>query len=76
MKTGSGDHIVFDIRLGGRDQRITKTSHSARGQIPNWLLAKIAQQMRLSSRQMRQFVGCTMSREEWLEIWGISPCHV
>ena len=41
-------------------------SHSAKGQIPKRMLAKIAWQMRLSPRQMQQFVDCTMSREQWI----------
>ena len=51
-------------------------SHSARGQIPKRMLAKIAQQMRLSGQQLQQFVDCTLSRDEWLEIWEMSPRQV
>ena len=65
----SGDHIVFSLRMDGREQRITKISHGARGQMPKRLLGKIARQMRLSSRQLQQFVDCTLSRHDWLHLW-------
>ena len=73
---GSGDHIVFNSRMNGRNQRITKMSHGAKGQISKGRLAEFARQMRLSSRQLNLFVDCTLSRNEWLEIWKISPRQV
>ena len=69
----SGDHIVFNARMSGRNQRITKMSHGAKGQISKGRLAEFARQMRLSSRQLNLFVDCTLSRNEWLEIWESNP---
>ena len=66
-------HINFYATISGIRQRITAMSHSAKGQIPKRMLAKIARQMRLSPRQMQQFVDCTMSREQWIESWGSGP---
>lgn len=65
----SGDHVVFSLRIGNKDQRITKISHGAKDQIPKRLLGRIARQMGLSSRQLQQFMDCTLSREEWLDLW-------
>ena len=51
-------------------------SHGAKGQISKGRLAEFARQMRLSSRQLNLFVDCTLSRDEWLGIWKISPRQV
>ena len=48
-------------------------SHGAKGQISKGRLAEFARQMRLSSRQLNLFVDCTLSRDEWLEIWESIP---
>ena len=55
---------------------VTVVSHGAKGQIPKWLLGRIAQQMRLSGQQLQQFVDCTLSRDEWLGIWERFPSQV
>ena len=72
----SGGHIGYYRTVSIGRRLVTVVSHGTKGQIPKWLLGRIARQMRLFSRQLRQFVDCTLSREEWLGIWGISPCHV
>lgn len=69
----SGDHVVFSLRIGDKHQRITKTSHGAKGQIPKGMLSKISRQMRLSSRQLQHFVDCTLSREGWRRLWDNEP---
>ena len=64
-----GDHITFRVNIRGKDQRLTKMSHSAKGQISKSRLADFSRQMGLTGRQMGQFVDCSMSREEWVEVW-------
>ena len=65
----SGGHIGYYRYALGKRRLVTVVSHGARGQIPKWLLGRMARQMRLTSRQLGQFVDCTMSREEWVEVW-------
>lgn len=69
----SGNHIFFYVRIRGRDEKVTKFSHSAKGQITRGLLGMIGRQMRLSSDQLQSFVDCTTSREEWVELWVKGP---
>ena len=66
-------HIKYYARIGETRELVTIMSHSAKGQIPKWLLGRIAQEMSLSSRQLQRFVDCTLSRDEWLEIWESNP---
>lgn len=66
----SGDHAIFFIEVGGRTYAATKFSHSAQGQISSGMLAVIARQMRLTTRELRQFVACPLGRQQWVERWG------
>lgn len=65
----SGKHIKYYVEIRGIRRLVTVMSHGARGQISKRLLASIARQMRLSSRQLQHFVDCTLSRDDWLHLW-------
>lgn len=62
-------HVLFWIKVSGKMYRVTKFSHSARGQISTSLISEIARQMRLTAKELRQFVACPLSREDWLQLW-------
>ena len=62
-------HIFFFIEVDGKNYRATKFSHSARGQITDDILGAIARQMRLTSKELRNFVDCAVTCEKWLEFW-------
>lgn len=64
-----GDHIFYFIEIDGREYRATKVSHNARGQISGDLIGLISRQMRLTTKELRRFVGCEIGREQWLELW-------
>ncbi len=64
-----GHHIFFFIEVDGKAYRATKFSRSARGQITDDILGAIARQMRLTSKELRNFVDCSVTREQWLEFW-------
>ena len=72
----SGGHIGYYRTVSRGRRLVTVVSHGAKGQIPKWLLGRIARQMLLTSRQLQQFVDCTLSRDEWLEIWERFPRQV
>ena len=72
----TGRHIKYYAKIGGAHRFVTLTSHGVKGQISKPLLGKIAKQLRLNGQQLQQFVDCTLSRDEWLEIRGISPRQV
>ena len=63
------DHAFFYVEVDGEQYRATKLSHGARGQIPPALLGMIARQMRLTARELRQFVNCSLDRKDWLDLW-------
>ena len=65
----SGGHIGYYRYVLGKRRLVTVVSHGARGQIPKWLLGRMARQMGLTRRQLGQFVDCSMSREEWVGEW-------
>jgi len=65
----SGEHVFYFVEIDGKEYRATKISHSARGQISKRVLGAISHQMRLTNRELRQFVDCTIDREEWLGLW-------
>ena len=66
----SGDHVFYFVEIDGKEYRATKVSHGARGQIDNNILSVIARQMRLTTRELRGFVTCTVDREQWLQLWS------
>ena len=63
------DHAFYYIEVAGKSYRATKISHGAHGQIDPGFLATMARQMRLTSRQIREFVACRLRRDGWLDIW-------
>ena len=62
-------HVFYYIDVDGKIYRATKFSHSARGQISDDLLGAIARQMRLRIKELRDYVECTITREQWLQLW-------
>lgn len=66
----SGHHVFFWINVCGKSYRATKFSYSAGGQISKNLVSEIAHQMRLTTKELKQFVACPLSREGWLGLWS------
>jgi hypothetical protein len=62
-------HVFYLIEVDGKMYRATKLSHSAHGQISNDILGAVARQMRLRTKELRDFVDCTVTREQWLDLW-------
>ena len=69
----SGDHVFFFVEVDGKKYRATKFSHSARGQISSGLQSEMSRQMRLTAKELRQFVDCAIDREQWLKLWSQRP---
>ena len=65
----TGKHVKYYANIGGVPRLVTLMSHGGKGQISKGLLSQMARQMRLTGRQLGQFVDCTLSREEWVEAW-------
>ena len=64
-----GEHAFFWIDVGGRSYRATKVSHGATGQISSQLLSQISRQMRLTNKELREFVRCKLEKDQWLNLW-------
>jgi len=62
-------HIFFFVEIDGKTYRATKFSHGARGQISKDLQGLISRQMRLTTKELSDFVSCVLKREHWLRIW-------
>ncbi|MBI2831442.1 MAG: hypothetical protein HYX79_04205 [Chloroflexi bacterium] len=65
----SGKHFQYYLSLRGRKYRITMLSHGRTGQIDDRTLGSIHRQMRLTRKELTDFVNCPLSREEWLKLW-------
>ena len=63
------EHVFFFIEVDGKEEKATKISYGAKGQIPDDILKLISHQMRLTNDELVQFVGCELGRREWLELW-------
>lgn len=62
-------HVFYFIEVDGKRYRATKMSHSARGHISDDITVAVARQMRLRAKELRGFVDCTLTREQWLDLW-------
>ena len=62
-------HVFYFMEVDGKSYRATKVSHSARGQISAPILSAICKQMRLTNRELREFINCSIGRERWFELW-------
>ena len=68
-----GHHVFFLIEVDGKEHRATKFSHSADGQISDDIFSAMARQMRLRSKELRDFVDCVVTREQWIDLWRQRP---
>jgi hypothetical protein len=64
-----GHHVFFFVEIDDKAYRATKFSHGAKGQITDDILGAIARQMRLTRKELRNFVDCAVTRDKWLEFW-------
>ena len=62
------DHLFFFVEEDGKEFRATKISHGASGQIDDDTRSLIAHQMRLTTKELKEFVACPMGRDEWLKL--------
>jgi hypothetical protein len=65
----SSNHVFYIVEIGGKLYRATKVSHGAHGQISDELMSAIAREMHLKAKELREFVGCSISRKQWLDLW-------
>lgn len=64
-------HVYFFIDIPGNGElRAAKFSHSARGRLPDFVVADTARRLRLSRRQLDELVVCTLSGDGFWELWN------
>ena len=64
-------HVYFFVEIPGDGEfRAAKFSHSARGQLRDYVVADTARRLRLTRRQLDQLVECTLSGEGYWELWN------
>ncbi len=63
----AGKHLIYILRIGGRQVAHTLISHGAR-EIDDDLLAAMARQMRISPSQLRDIVGGELGKEDYYQL--------
>ena len=66
LREGDHSHYTYHTERGMRTSVRTKTSHGRKNvDIDDGLLSRMAKQCRLSNRQFREFVDCSLSRHDY-----------
>lgn len=62
-------HIYFYIAIDGRDFRVGKLSHSARGQAEDFVISDTARRLKLTKGEFISLVDCEIDKEQHETIW-------
>ncbi len=63
------DHIYFYLEYHGCEYTIGKLSHSWRSDLGDTQIGTLSHKLHLKKLQFEQFVHCTLSAEETIDIW-------
>ena len=64
-------HVYFFIDVPGNGElSAAKFSHSARGRLPDFVVGDTAKRLKLNRRQLDELVECTLSSEQFWELWN------
>ena len=64
-------HVFMFITIGGIIYRAAKFSHSWRGgRVPDFAVSDTAGRLNLSGPELDDLVDCTLSGEDFFELWG------
>ena len=55
---------------GDGELKAAKLSHSARGQLPNFVVADTARRLKLTRRRLDELVDCTLSGDGFRQLWN------
>lgn len=64
-----GHHIYHRFEFGGRRYRVAMLSHSARGQLPDFVVSNTARRLKLSRAELEDLVNCPLSGDEFRRLW-------
>ena len=62
-------HIFYFVDIAGKGRRAAKLSHSARGQVPHYVINDTAKRLRLDSSEVHQLVDCKLSGDAAIDLW-------
>jgi len=62
-------HIYFYLTIDGRDFRVGKLSHGARGQAADHVINDTARRLKLTKIEFVSLVDCVIDKQEHEEIW-------
>ncbi len=65
----AGHHIYFWLNIDGREYRVGKLSHSARGQAPDHVVSDTARRLELTKEEFRSLVECSIDKAMHEDIW-------
>ena len=62
-------HIYHWYGFGGVEHRVAKISHSARGQLPDFVVSNTARRLKLSRAELEDLVNCPLSGDKFRKLW-------
>ncbi len=65
----AGHHIYYWINFDGREYRVGKMSHSARGQASDHIIIDTARRLKLTKKEFLDLVECTIDKNMHEDIW-------
>lgn len=69
----SGHHIYFYVEIDGHDYRVSKLSHSVRGELPQFVISDTIKRLRLTAHEFKELVDCYLSKTGFLFLWKLRP---
>jgi hypothetical protein len=57
------------MTVDGVEYRVAKLSHSARGQLPEFVISDTAKRLKLIRAELEDLVNCLLGSEEFQNLW-------
>ena len=69
LENRAGQHIYFYLTIDGRESRVGKLSHGARGQAVDFIISDTARRLKLTKKEFVSLVDCEIDKEQHERIW-------
>lgn len=66
-------HVYYYKDFGGGQRRVGKLSHSASGQLDDYITGDNAKRLRVTVRELSDFVDCALTKEDHKVLWHDRP---
>lgn len=67
------DHIYYFKMFDDGSYRVGKVSHSARGQVEDFIIRDTARRLRVVREELLELVGCTLDSANHERLWRLRP---